>query len=37
MTVLAVRERPRESAAALATLIVGGLAYAGWHRRRRRT
>jgi len=37
MTVLAVRERPRESAAALATLIVGGVAYAGWHRRRRRT
>jgi len=37
MTVLAVRERPRESTAALATLIVGGLVYAGWHRRRRRT
>jgi APA family basic amino acid/polyamine antiporter len=37
MTVLAVRERPRESAAALATLIAGGAAYAAWHRRRRRT
>jgi APA family basic amino acid/polyamine antiporter len=37
MIVLAVRERPRESAAALATLIAGGVAYAAWHRRRRRT
>ncbi|HXU03192.1 MAG TPA: amino acid permease [Polyangia bacterium] len=37
MTVLAVRERPRESAAALATLVAGGVAYAAWHRRRRRT
>jgi APA family basic amino acid/polyamine antiporter len=37
MIVLAVRERPRESAAALATLIAGGAAYAAWHRRRRRT
>ena len=37
MIVLAVRERPRESAAALATLIAGGAAYAAWHRRHRRT
>ena len=37
MIVLAVRERPIESAAALATLVVGGLAYAGWRRRRRPT
>jgi APA family basic amino acid/polyamine antiporter len=37
MIVLAVRERPGESAAALATLIAGGIAYAAWHRRRRRT
>jgi APA family basic amino acid/polyamine antiporter len=37
MTVLAVRERPRESAAALVTLIAGGVAYAAWHRRRPRT
>ena len=35
MIVLAVRERPKESAAALATLIAGGVAYAAWHRRRR--
>ena len=35
MIVLAVRERPKESAAALATLIAGGVAYAMWHRRRR--
>jgi APA family basic amino acid/polyamine antiporter len=34
MIVLAVRERPIESAAALATLVVGGLAYAGWRRSR---
>jgi APA family basic amino acid/polyamine antiporter len=37
MIVLAVRERPAESAAALATLVAGGAAYAAWHRRRRRT
>lgn len=37
MIVLAVRERPWESAAALATLIAGGGAYAAWHRRRSRT
>ena len=37
MIVLAVRERPWESAAALATLVAGGVAYAAWHRRRRRT
>jgi APA family basic amino acid/polyamine antiporter len=37
MIVLAVRERPTESAAALATLAVGGVAYAGWRRRRRPT
>jgi APA family basic amino acid/polyamine antiporter len=37
MVVLAVRERPTESAAGLATLIAGGVAYAAWHRRRRRT
>ena len=37
MIVLAVRERPAESAAALATLVAGGVAYAAWHRRRRRT
>ena len=35
MLVLAVRERPRESAAALATLVAGGVAYAAWRRRRR--
>jgi len=37
MLVLAVRERPRESAAALATLVAGGVAYAAWRRRRPRT
>ena len=37
MLVLAIRERPTESAAGLATLVAGGVAYAGWHRRRRRT
>jgi APA family basic amino acid/polyamine antiporter len=37
MIVLAVRERPAESAAALGTLVAGGAAYAAWHRRRRRT
>jgi APA family basic amino acid/polyamine antiporter len=37
MIVLAVRERPAESAAALVTLAAGGAAYAAWHRRRRRT
>ena len=37
MIVLAVRERPIESAAALATLVLGGVAYAGWRRRRRPT
>ena len=37
MIVLAVRERPRESLAGLATLVAGGLAYAAWHRRRGRT
>jgi APA family basic amino acid/polyamine antiporter len=37
MIVLAVRERPAESAAALATLVAGGGAYAAWHRRHRRT
>jgi len=37
MIVLAVRERPWESAAALATLIAGGGAYAAWHRRHSRT
>jgi basic amino acid/polyamine antiporter, APA family len=37
MTVLAVGERPRESAAALVTLVAGGAAYAAWRRRRRRT
>jgi len=36
MIVLAVRERPWESAAALATLVAGGVAYAAWHRRGRR-
>ena len=36
MIVLAVRERPWESAAALATLVAGGVAYAAWHRRQRR-
>ena len=36
MIVLAVRERPWESAAALVTLVAGGVAYAAWHRRRRR-
>ena len=36
MIVLAVRERPLESAAALATLVAGGVAYAAWHRRQRR-
>ncbi len=36
MIVLAVRERPWESTAALATLVAGGIAYAAWHRRRRR-
>jgi basic amino acid/polyamine antiporter, APA family len=35
MLVLAVRERPRESAAALATLVAGGVTYAAWRRRRR--
>ena len=35
MLVLAVRERPLESAAALATLVAGGVAYAAWRRRRR--
>jgi APA family basic amino acid/polyamine antiporter len=35
MIVLAVRERPLESAAALGTLIAGGVAYAAWRRRRR--
>jgi len=35
MIVLAIRERPKESAAALATLIAGGVAYALWHRRGR--
>jgi basic amino acid/polyamine antiporter, APA family len=34
MIVLAVRERPRESVAALATLLAGGVAYAVWRRRR---
>jgi APA family basic amino acid/polyamine antiporter len=33
MTVFAIRERPRESAAGLATLAGGGLAYASWRRR----
>jgi APA family basic amino acid/polyamine antiporter len=33
MTVLAVRERPRESAAGLATLVAGGLVYGLWRRR----
>jgi APA family basic amino acid/polyamine antiporter len=37
MVVLAVRERPGESAAALATLLAGGVAYAAWRGRRRRT
>jgi len=37
MIVLAVRERPKESLAGLATLIAGGVAYAAWHRRHRRT
>lgn len=36
MTVFAVRERPRETGAAGATLIAGGLAYDLWRRRRRR-
>ena len=35
MTVFAVRERPRETGAAGATLIAGGLAYDLWRRRRR--
>ena len=34
MTVLAVRERPVESAAAVVTLVAGGAAYAAWRRRR---
>ena len=34
MIVLAVRERPLESAAAVVTLVVGGGAYAAWRRRR---
>jgi APA family basic amino acid/polyamine antiporter len=33
MTVFAIRERPKESAAGLATLAAGGLAYALWRRR----
>jgi APA family basic amino acid/polyamine antiporter len=37
MVVLAIRERPTESAAGLATLFAGGVAYTAWHRRRRRT
>ena len=32
MTVFAIRERPRESLAGLATLVVGGLAWAVWRR-----
>jgi APA family basic amino acid/polyamine antiporter len=35
MTVFGVWERPRESAAGLATLLAGGAAWALWHRRRR--
>jgi APA family basic amino acid/polyamine antiporter len=34
MTVFAIRERPRESLAGLATLVVGGLAWTVWRRRR---
>src|SRR5262245_47119488 len=34
MIILSVRERPRESIAALATLAAGGVAYAAWRRRR---
>jgi APA family basic amino acid/polyamine antiporter len=34
MTVFALRERPRESLAGLATLVVGGLAWTVWRRRR---
>jgi len=34
MVVLAVRERPLESAAAVVTLVAGGAAYAAWRRRR---
>jgi basic amino acid/polyamine antiporter, APA family len=34
MIALAVHERPREIAAALATLVVGGITYALWRRRR---
>jgi len=35
MTVFAVRDRPRESAAGFGTLAAGGAAYAIWHRKRR--
>ena len=35
MTVFAVRERPKETGAAGATLVAGGLAYDLWRRRRR--
>jgi APA family basic amino acid/polyamine antiporter len=35
MTVFAVRDRPRESAAGFATLAAGGVAYFVWQRRRR--
>jgi APA family basic amino acid/polyamine antiporter len=34
MTVFAIRERPRESLAGLATLLVGGVVWSIWHRRR---
>jgi len=34
MTVFAIRERPRESLAGLATLVVGGLVWSVWRRRR---
>jgi APA family basic amino acid/polyamine antiporter len=34
MTVFAIRERPRESLAGLATLVAGGLMWAVWRRRR---
>ena len=33
MTSFAIRSRPRESAASLLTLLVGGLAYKLWRRR----
>jgi APA family basic amino acid/polyamine antiporter len=34
MTIFAIRERPLESLAGLATLVAGGVAWALWHKRR---